>query len=155
LSSKTGRKWKYAYPTLEDAGFEGGDFLPLYNFNPGSDRENSFTSTTYAGLFAFSMVQCIWNELFPAGATTHVYGSIMLSTVGADETVSLRIYNGTDDEVVGELTGITATGIKTIDADYEPTTLDSRIWMRWEWKESPGANSSTVQDAFICLGVKL
>lgn len=86
--------------------------------------------------------------------TTHVFGSVMV-TVGADETVSLRIYNVEDGETIGELTGITTNGIKTIDVDYEPPTVGSRTRYAWEWKESPGANATDLGDAFITLGVKL
>jgi len=141
-------------PILSEAGFEEGDFLPLYNFNPSGDRSVSFTVTTYSASASFSYLRAIWNELFPAGATTHVYGSVYLA-VGAGETVSLRIQNTVDNETVGELTGITTGGIKTIDVDYEPTTLDSQIKLLWQWKESPGTNSSRVDDAFISLGVKV
>jgi len=38
-----------ALATLENAGFERGDFLPLYTFTPMNARYVSTTSTTWTG----------------------------------------------------------------------------------------------------------
>jgi len=141
------------YGTLRDAGFERGDFLPLYNFTPNADFSVSFTTTSYDGNWGLSYFSAVWDQLFPPSAKTHVYASIRLNSLGAGETVSLRLRNMTDAENLGEITGITSEGMYSIDTDYEPPTTGSVTRYRWEWKEDPGANSSTVEVPIVCLGV--
>jgi len=140
---------------LARAGFEKGDFLPLYSFNPDNNLLVSFTSTTWAASHALSHYAVVWNRLLPEKATTHVYASMPLMSIGAGETVDFRLRNTTDGETIGEITGITSTGIYTVDADYEPTTTGSMIRLRWEWKETPGTNSSDIYTPFVGLGVVL
>lgn len=142
---------------LEEAGFEQGDFLPLYSFNPPNNFSTSFTSTTYTGLASLFHVKVIWDDILPPGVTSQVLGEIYVSGIGAGETVDLRIQNTVDGETVGEITGITSSyTVFTIGpVDYTPSTTASKIPLVWQWRESPGTNSTEIQIPFISIGVRI
>jgi len=138
---------------LAQAGFEQGDFLPLYTFNPNNAVYASFTSTTYTYDNNLSFLRCRWDKFFPPGSTSAVFGQIQQEP-GADESVSVRIYNSTDGEVIGEVTGLTTEKVVTIEAtEYTPTTTDSEIFIRWNFKTDPGVNTSYVRLPCITFGV--
>lgn len=154
LDSDIGRS---LLPILSDAGFEQGDFLPLYNFNPNAARGATFTSTTYTYNDDVSIAKVRWDKLFPSGPTPQIFGQIGWVLPGTDESVSVRIQNITDGETVGEVTGITGSNqIVVIEpVTYTPPTTSAKCMFRWEWKTDPGANSSEVRCPFITFGVKL
>jgi len=142
-------------PILSDAGFEEGDFLPLYTFNANGDWEVTSTSTTYDAANTISCCWIIWDEMFPEGADVQVFGQGYIQP-GADETVDLRIYNGQDGETVDEITGITSTQVVTMGpVSYTPTTTDSGIYIRWNWRTSPGTNALALDVPYTVFGVKL
>lgn len=147
-------KWDVLRACLQGAGFDEGDFLPLYTFH-SFDRDHDFTNTTYTGSSIFQVVNLRWDDLFPADAVTQVYGHLYMNP-GAGESVSVRYYNGEDGETMLEETGITsARQVLLGPVDYTPPTTDARIWTRYEWKTSPGSNTCTIDTPVLVLGVKL
>jgi len=140
---------------LAQAGFEQGDFLPLYTFNPNDNRSVAFTSTTWASDTLLSQCYVQWNELFPPDVTAQVMGQAYIS-VGAGETCDFRIRNIIDDETMAELTGVTSSKeIILGPTSYTPTTTDGMLDIRWQWKESPGANSTTIFIPIMVFGVEV
>lgn len=142
-------------PILSDAGFEEGDFLPLYSFGPPADWEITSTSTTYDAANTISLCWVIWDDMFPADVDVQIFGQARIDP-GADETVDLRIRNGQDGETVAEITGITSTQVVTMGpVSYTPTTTDSRIYFRWNYRTSPGSNALALDVPYTVFGVKL
>jgi len=140
---------------LARAGFEKGDFLPLYNFNPNGLKSISFTDTTYAFDNGLSNCRLIWDDAFPAGVTVQIFGQAEI-TVGAGETVSVRIYNYTDSETIVEKTGIGSSQFVSLGpTTYTPPTTGSGIMILWEWKEDVGTNASDIKVPHTCFGVKV
>jgi len=152
LKSEIGRS---LLPILSDAGFEEGGFLPLYTFNPNATTYISTTSTTWDGDADLSEFRVLWNDLFPADAEAQVFGQARVNP-GAGETVDVRIQNYTDAEVIASETGITSDRMVTLGPlSYTPTTVSDILRVWWQWKVSPGTNSSNVMNAYVALGVKL
>jgi len=145
-----------AWETLKEAGWEKGDFLPLYSFNPPAAWSDGFTSTTWTSYYKLTSWQFVWNDLnFPTDYTPKVMGQIHLATVGADETVDIRLQNIVDGETIFSETGLTSGQMVTGYVTYEPTTKAARTEFKFEYKESPGVNSSTVNGPILALGVEV
>jgi len=151
INISDGELWE----TLKGAGFEQGDFLPLYTWNPNSLSSVSFTATTWTYDRDLMQLEIRWDKLFPAGANSYVFGQMTISP-GTDESVSVRIQNRSDGETVGEVTGITSYGSVTIGpVAYTPTSTGSHIIISLEWMESPGVNSTNLILPIITLGVEV
>lgn len=132
-----------------------GDFLPLYTFTGWAQRTESFTATTYTSDNALNSVSVEWDDLFSTDVQTAVSAHTRV-VVGTDETVDIRVFNVDDGETIGDNTGITATGMYTIGpVNYTPTTTDGKVFIRLEWKESNGVNSSTIDAPFTSFGIQL
>jgi len=140
---------------LENAGFDKGDFFPLYTFNPLNSQSVSFTNTAYDFDHNLSLARVVWNHLFPGDVTdTQVMGAAYLNP-GTGETLSVRIRNGGVETVV-EKTGITSAGqVQLGPVDYTPGDLTSYRNFRWEWKTDTGTNSSFISAPYIVFGVML
>jgi hypothetical protein len=133
-----------------------GDYIPQYTFGPNANRQLSFTNTGYDNDGDLSRIHVEWDKLFPSDVQSAVFGEIFISTVGTDETIDVRVFNGVDGETVAEQTGITTTGLISLGpVNYEPLTTTDRIALRWEWRESNGANPSEVRIPYIVLGAQL
>jgi len=139
---------------LARAGFEKGDFLPLYTWNPNATRSTGFTSTTYTTDFDLWNAFVQWNKILPAGVKSHILIQMRVAP-GTDESVDVRLYNENDGETVGEVTGITSDRTATISEDYTPTTKDAWIEFRLLFRTNPGTNSSTIYVPFGSIGVKI
>jgi len=142
---------------LKDAGFEHGDFLPLYTINPNAAWRVTSTSTTYTQTTDLGWLQCAWNDLIPWPDVNPLIYGLGRVMPGSGETVDVRIRNTTDGETVGSaVTGITAdTMVKVGPVDYEPTTKDARIDIYWQYRTDPGTNALDLREPFIIVGVEL
>jgi len=144
-----------ALETLKDAGFEQGDYLPLYSYNQVAARSVSTTSTTYTYSADFFITAPVWVDFFPSGLTTQVKCSVR-AVPGADETVDLRVRNTIDGETVAEKTGLTADNVYTFGpTTYTPTTTGSRVEIFIQWRTSPGTNSLIVEEPMMTFGVEI
>lgn len=143
------------YGTLKEVGFERGDFLPLYTFNPNGSHYANTTSTTYTNLLDLSRIHLIWDEMFPSGVTTQVFGQVRIEP-GTDETAYARVRNASDDETIGSPVSATGVSVRTVGPlDYTPPSDSSRIMILWQFRTDPGSNSSTYVTPYITFGVKV
>lgn len=142
-------------PILSDAGFEQGDFLPLYSWNALSAKVKSITSTTYTILGALFETRCRWDQLLPSAVQEQVLTQVQIKP-GTDETADVRLYNETDGETIHEKTGITSNQVVTLGpTSYTPPTANDTLWIALEGRTNPGANSTDFWESSVTLGVKL
>jgi len=146
-----GQPWE----TLREAGFESGDLVNPYLFGPIAQAQLSTVSSSYTGSGEFIGVETTFNKLFPTDCTTAVtaFGQV---SVGAGETVDIRIRDLTQGETAAELTGLTSNqSYKVPVTEYEPPDPDSRSALRLQIRTSPGSNSSNLDVGQLAIGVIL
>lgn len=131
-----------------------GDFLALATYDMGAVRTFSTSSSGYDGSDDFGRWNLVWDDLFPADATTAVSG-VIVALPGTDVTQEVRLQNVSDGETIFEETGITSTSvIEFSPTQYRPTTDSGRILVQWETKVETGSNSAEIRDAFAAAGVQ-
>lgn len=132
-----------------------GNFIPWYTTVSPQDRVFSFTDTTYTGNADFYSAQVVWGGLFPSEVQTAVFGQVRVKP-GTDESVSLRLRNNIDSEVIQEETGITSDQVVTFGpVNYTPTTTSSRVLIIFQWKEDNGVNSTAIENPMVSYGIQL
>jgi len=153
LKSDIGRS---LLPILSDAGFDQGDFLPIYTMGPPEVRSQSTTSTTYDNFYNHTIFWLQWSMMPLPEDNRRLYSMVRVMP-GTDETVDVRWRNRTDGETIGsEITGITSTKYVDIGPiDYTPPTTDAPVYITWQVRTDPGANSSNLQGFWGALGVEL
>jgi len=141
------------FETLRDIGFEQGEVLNLFALNPHADAGWTVASTVFQTNNSWR-----WNlrcdRLIPGDATLMVSFSARYLP-GADETLTVRLYNTTDSEEIVKNSETADVKRHTGWASYAPTTESDEIDIRLQTKTEPAANSSDTYRPTVFFGVKI
>jgi len=149
--SNDGQAWE----TLREVGYESGDVLPLTVVNTGLEDEQSFTSTSYTGLYnnLFSSIPITTGTNFTVDDIRFRLTGVVKP--GTNETVDIRVTDAASSPVFAEVADVTSTGI--VDSGWsEPSNSPEKtIGPRTQAKTNPGDNTSTVERVSLLIGVEI
>lgn len=141
-------------PTIRSAGYQDGDFYPIYAYSTRSVGVNSTTQSAWTGGHETNEFQ-ITDDLIPK--QTYLFANYRGHAHGDELTV--RLWNDTDAEAipnsVASVTGFQWKNASVGPLPYDPPTTSAPIAIQPEFHNSDGATEVDLSIAQVEVGVRL
>lgn len=141
-------------PTLQQIGYDSGDFFPIYTFSTRSLAINAFTQADWINGYETNEFQLTADKL-----PENLHYTVEYRANAHGDQLDVRLRNSTDAETLpnstASFTGSSWLNYGTDPTQYTPTTTSEPVSIQPQVKNNDGTTEVELSIAQVIIGVMI